>query len=209
MFNIKKLFGIEKNNLPKASFSKELLREFRAAGWVDENDNFYDEFQQAICEDVVKMLNAFGEAGHSGSSAPYALSLFNRLAEHKPLVPLTGEDWEWIDHGDNFKQNNRLYSVFKDTNHPRFGNRPYDIDAYVFYYWIKDDDGKKVKHHFRNWRSSKEISFPYSQNIITMKYPLRYEILDWITGVLKRVEFFFFPFKPYIGPNTPNQARES
>jgi hypothetical protein len=78
------------------SYAKHAMTEFRAAGWVDENGNYCDEMQQAICEGVLKLLEVFSEEGHSGSSAPYTIDLFKQLASFKPVVPLTGEDWEWI-----------------------------------------------------------------------------------------------------------------
>ena len=63
--------------------------EFRAAGWVDENGKFKDEMQEAICTHVLKLLKVFSDEGHSGSSAPYAISLFSTLAKFEPLVPVT------------------------------------------------------------------------------------------------------------------------
>ena len=41
--------------------------------------------------------------GHSGSSAPYAVNLFKKLAMFKPIGPITGKDSEWAktSTGDN------------------------------------------------------------------------------------------------------------
>ena len=61
-------------------------------------------------------MKSFADHGHSGSSAPYAVDLFAKLALQKPIVPLTGEDYEWvhIDMGDDMQyQNKRCSSVFK------------------------------------------------------------------------------------------------
>ena len=49
---------------------KHAEREFRAAGWVDENGKFEDELQEMICKHVIDLLKVFSEEGHSGSSAP-------------------------------------------------------------------------------------------------------------------------------------------
>ena len=65
-------------------------QEFKALGWVEGGD----EMQNAICQDVLNLLAVFSTQGHSGSTAPYAINMFRKLADFKPLGPLTGEDWE-------------------------------------------------------------------------------------------------------------------
>lgn len=104
--------------------------EFRAAGWVDENGKFKDGWQEAICEHIVKLLEVFSDEGHSGSTAPYAVDLFSKLALFKPIAPLTGEDWEWNDvaeqNGGTLYQNKRASHVFKDKN------GAYDINGIIF-----------------------------------------------------------------------------
>lgn len=136
------------------------LMEFRAAGWTDENGKFKDEMQQAICEHVLKLLDVFSDEGHSGSSAPYALNLFEKLAMFKPIVPLTGEDWEWIDHG-YCKQNKRCSRVFIQSD--RFDGQPYDIEAVVFYDWYTSEEtGERFKSHYTCGDSHQPITFPYT-----------------------------------------------
>ena len=134
--------------------------EFRAAGWVDENNKFKDEMQEAICNHVLKLLEVFSEEGHSGSSAPYAINLFTKLAKFEPLVPLTGEDWEWSDmseySGQTCYQNKRCSHVFKDEN------GAYDIDGIVWWNWYTNEDGEKSKSYFGNWKSRVPVTFPYT-----------------------------------------------
>lgn len=134
--------------------------EFRAAGWVDENNQFKDEMQEAICTHVLKLLEVFSEEGHSGSSAPYAINLFTKLAKFEPLVPLTGEDWEWSDmseySGQTCYQNKRCSHVFKNEN------GAYDIDGIVWWEWHTNEDGEKYKSHFSNWKSRVPVTFPYT-----------------------------------------------
>jgi len=89
------------------------MTEFRAAKWVDENGRYCDEMQELICKHVMKLLDVFADEGHSGSSAPYAINLFQKLASFEPVVPLTGEDWEWVEVGDGMYQNKRCSHVFK------------------------------------------------------------------------------------------------
>ena len=107
------------------------LTEFKAAGWMDENGVFEDEMQGMICEHVLKLIEMFSDEGHSGSTAPYTINMFKKLAMFKPLTPLTGKDDEWIKHDYGVEpkyQNKRLSSVFKDAD----GNA-YNIDGKVFW----------------------------------------------------------------------------
>lgn len=147
-----------------SNYESHAWREFRAAGWVDENNKFNDEMQEAICTNVLKMLEIFADEGHSGSSAPYAINLFQKIASFKPLTPLTGEDWEWHDvseHGGRndgpLFQNKRCSHVFKDNS------GAYDIDGIVWYDWHTDEKtGEKYKSHFSNYMSRVPVTFPYT-----------------------------------------------
>lgn len=143
--------------------------EFRAAGWTDEAGNYKDEMQQAICEHVLKLLDVFADEGHSGSSAPYAVGVFKKLAMFEPLVPLTGEDWEWSEVREGVFQNKRCSRVFKQAD--RFDGQPYDIDGIVFYEWCErplDDDEEgypgtsRFKSHYTCRESCVPVTFPYT-----------------------------------------------
>ena len=143
------------------SYKDHAIVEFRAAGWVDDNGNYHDEMQQAICEGVLKLLEVFSEEGHSGSSAPYAINLFQQLASFKPIVPLTGEDWEWTDvssfGGGMRYQNKRCGRVFKDDD-----GRAYDGEGIVFWEYYIDEDGVKRMSHYTCKDSHVYIEFPYT-----------------------------------------------
>lgn len=138
--------------------------EFRAAGWCDENGKFNDEMQHFMCDQIIELLTIFGEHGHSGSSAPYAIELFSKLAKFEPLVPLTGEDWEWtlLDYGVDPKwQNKRCSRVFKDAN-----GEAYDIDGKVFWEWCKPYEGREPMEPYKSYYTCREsrtpVTFPYT-----------------------------------------------
>lgn len=106
---------------------------------------------------VLKLLEAFCEEGHSGSSAPFAVSLFSRLASWKPLAPLTGEDDEWNEVGNGTWQNRRASNVFKDAS------GPYWSDGIVFWEWYTDEKtGKRYKSYFTCSDSRVPITFPFT-----------------------------------------------
>lgn len=151
-----------------SNYKTHAMREFRYAGWVDENGNFKDEMQEAICNGVLKMLDIFADEGHSGSSAPYAINLFKKIASFEPLGPLTGEDDEWVCHQDGrtdgvaVYQNKRMGSVFKQSD--RFDGQAYWLDGKVFWEWTSHsdiDDGKPFKSYWTNADSRVVIEFPW------------------------------------------------
>ena len=134
--------------------------EFRAAGWLDDNGNYMDEMQGMICDHVLKLLEVFNDEGHSGTSAPYAIRLFSRLASFEPLVPLTGEDWEWNDTGRGVFQNKRASHVFKDES------GAYDINGKVFWEWCKPYEGREPQEPYKSYYTCREsrvpVTFPYT-----------------------------------------------
>lgn len=85
------------------------------------------EMQDAIDENVIKIVSAFSEGGHSGSTAAYTIGIVEKLLRFDPLTPLTGADDEWTDvsemSGTPMWQNRRCSHVFKDETHA------WDIDA--------------------------------------------------------------------------------
>lgn len=86
-----------------------------------------DEMDKLMGEQILELLAVFSTHGHSGFSAPMAIAIFEKLANHKPLGPLTGEDSEWLYIGDGRFQNIRASHVFKDED-----GRVYDMNGKVF-----------------------------------------------------------------------------
>ena len=138
------------------NYVKHAMIEFRAAGWADENDKFKDDMQEAICKHVLKLLDVFHGEGHSGTTAPYTIDLFKKIAMFEPIAPLTGEDWEWHDTGHNY-QNKRASHVFKDYD----GEKAYDIDGKVFWEWMSREDGSSYKSYYTCREPFVYVDFPY------------------------------------------------
>ena len=152
-----------------SNLHKHALAEFRAAGWLDETGAYKDEMQGALCEHVLTLLKVFSDEGHSGSTAPYTVNMFKKLAMFEPLVPLTGEDWEWHEAREGVFQNKRCSRVFKQAD--RFNGQAYDIDGRVFYEWNErdlepDETGYPGKRRFQSYYTSRDsmvpITFPYT-----------------------------------------------
>lgn len=144
-------------------------QEFRAAGWCDQDNQFNNEMQQAICNHVIKLLEVFSNQGHSGSSAPYAVQLFSKMALFDPLTPLTGADDEWQDvtefSNEPTWQNKRCSRVFKNVD-----GQAFDIEGVVFYNWVEDEDGKLNKTYFSSMSSRIPVQFPYTPTVVYKEY---------------------------------------
>jgi hypothetical protein len=85
--------------------------ELRAAGLFDEDADYDGE----IAPVVVSLMETFTAYGHSGGSASRTLAIFDKLARHIPITPLTGEDDEWREY-EGIWQNTRYHTVFKDKD---------------------------------------------------------------------------------------------
>lgn len=126
--------------------------ELKRAGWFDK-DGFYED---AVGHDVEALFEVFEKQGHSGMSAELISFIFKRLADWKPLTPLTGEDDEWnegyVDHnGDTILQNKRCSAVFKNVT---TGECKY-LDGKIF-----SDNGGKTWYTCRE--SQVPVEFPYT-----------------------------------------------
>ena len=138
-----------------SNLKKHAEAEFRAAKFIDDNGKYCDDMQEAICNHVLKLLEVFFNEGHSGSTAPYAINMFKTLANFEPLVPLTGEDFEWNDTGHNF-QNKRASHVFKD-----YDGNCYDINGKVFWEWSGTKENP-YKSYYTCGESFVPVTFPYN-----------------------------------------------
>ena len=122
-----------------SNYLDHLDREWEAMGWPKEDD---DDPQVWIYRHLRKLLNAFDGEGHSGTSAPYTINLFRKLASFEPIGPLTGADSEWNEVGDSLYQNNRCGHVFKEDG------QAYDSQGKVF----REPDGVCFKMPRQNSR---------------------------------------------------------
>jgi hypothetical protein len=93
------------------------------AGLFDNDSDYNGEIGKAVME----LIQTFSNQEHSGASASIVCSIFNQLAQYKPLRGITGEDSEWTEVSSGLFQNKRLSAVFKDFK--IHNNQPYYLDA--------------------------------------------------------------------------------
>jgi hypothetical protein len=108
--------------------------ELQIAGLFDNDSDYNGDIGEAVME----LIEVFAKQGHSGMSAPYVASIFEKLANYKPLIGITGKDEEWgdvrnIGDGKPWYQNKRCSALFKDGK----DGKPYYIDAII----IRDQNG--------------------------------------------------------------------
>lgn len=98
-------------------------KELKLAGLFDKDSSYGGMLGDAALE----LIKVFADQGHSGCSAGMTMQLFSKLADFKPIVPLTLKDDEWNDIGDETFQNKRNSAVFKKGK----DGKAYYIDAYT------------------------------------------------------------------------------
>lgn len=146
------------------SYIEFAKREFLRAGY-DPLEKCEDDPNKWIQENVLELLEKFSKQGHSGSSAPFVVNLFKKLALFEPISPLMGKDDEWQDvidvgsNGDKMYQNKIHSAVFKDG----IDGKPYFIDAII---WVEKGDisftGSNIKNSKNENLSSKQyIKLPF------------------------------------------------
>lgn len=91
--------------------------ELRAAGMFDEDSDFNGEIGVQVTS-LMETLNAYQ---HSGGSLELTLEVFDKIAHHMPLTPLTGEDSEWetppsASPAIGIEVNRRCTQVFRDKD---------------------------------------------------------------------------------------------
>lgn len=121
-------------------------KEFEILGWPGD-----DDMQELICNHVIDLLKVVSDQGHSGSSLPYLVGLFDKLVKFDPISPLTGKDDEWNEIGDNMYQNKRDGEVFKDGAK----DKAYWIHGKIF----EDKDGNT----YTNSGSRIGVVFPWTK----------------------------------------------
>ena len=98
-------------------------RELETIGMFDKDS----DYEGMIGHAVMELIELFEKQGHSGASASIVRNLFNKVADYKPLSPITCEPNEW-NNDNGYYQNNRCSSVFKNEE----DGKPYYLDAIVF-----------------------------------------------------------------------------
>jgi hypothetical protein len=125
--------------------------------------------------EILALIKKFGESGQSGGSAPYVASALSssikKLCLHENILPITGDDSEWVSIKEEMGNNNDLYqnkrfsAIFKENGKSHF------IDAIIF----ENDKGQAyhgaaILPNGNILRSSQNIkSFPFDPKTFYVK----------------------------------------
>ena len=105
-------------------------RELELAGFYQDDE---DRLNKMLRDNVIELIEVFSKQGHSGMSAPIVSRIFYKLANYQTLQPITGEDDEWNDIGQemgiNIYQNKRCSALFKKGK----DGRAYYLDAIMWH----------------------------------------------------------------------------
>ena len=74
-----------------SNLTEHAKAELEFAGLFDKDSDYNGMLGDAVME----LLDVFSKQRHSGRSASMVISLFQRVADYKPLTPITGNDNEW------------------------------------------------------------------------------------------------------------------
>lgn len=124
----------------------------------DEDDRYILE---SMIPEIKSLMLKFGDDGHSGMSAPYAISVLSETIKKsllfETLSPLHGTDNEWYDvsngDGGTMYQNIRNSAVFKDSEN----GRPYYLNGII---WSGEDEYDTFSGSVQGISSSVFIVFP-------------------------------------------------
>lgn len=76
----------------KSVLVRHVEREVRLSGLLDKDSSYGGMLGKA----VITLTRAFAKQGHSGKSAQLTLDVFNTVARHGILTPLTDDPKEWV-----------------------------------------------------------------------------------------------------------------
>lgn len=146
---------VDLNLIEKYGNDKRLqyaFKEFKLAGYIDENGNAIDSYAFTICSDTCDILLLICKQNHLNTTYKQVLHLVRKLSDYMPITPLKGTDDEWNEFNDvsGHKQNKRCGHIFKDCT-----GFTYDSNGRVFH-------AKGDPLYFSSLCSNKFIEFPYS-----------------------------------------------
>jgi len=110
----------------KSNFIMHAEREFKRAGYEPLDSEQENGPNKWIQENVMELLQVFASQGHSGSSAPFCVNMFQKLASYKLLGPVnSAEEFDFRDEEGRSRQSKTISAVFQDER------GEYYIDAVV------------------------------------------------------------------------------
>lgn len=118
--------------------------------------------QNMMNNDVLELLKVFSEQGHSGFSAPIAIRLFSKLANHKLITEVEDNPDDWDDNG----QHKYITSIFKRD------------DGTCYYMYGRLFAEPNSNNFFYNKASNVDITFPIKLYDLQSEYIRLHYMVD-------------------------------
>ena len=119
--------------------------------------------QNMMNNDILELLKVFSEQGHSGFSAPIAIRLFSKLANHKLITEVEDNPDDWDENG----QHKFISSIFKRN------------DGTCYYLYGRLFAEPNSDNFFYNKASNVDITFPIKLYDLQSEYiRLHYNVED-------------------------------
>ena len=118
--------------------------------------------QNMMNNDVLELLKVFSEQGHSGFSAPIAIRLFSKLANHKLITEVEDNPDDWDENG----QHKYISSIFKRE------------DGTCYYLYGKLFAEPNSDNFFYNKASNVDVTFPIKSSDLKSKYIRLHYIIE-------------------------------
>lgn len=147
---------------------QKAIRELKLAGYINSND----KMSRLMVNQVLETLAVFSSHKNFSFLPHTEFELFNILANHKILTPLTFKDNEWDKIDKHLWQNNRIDSIFKDnTGRIQYAN------AYCC------EINRSYSYKTKKWNKDSEVCYyPYTVFL--------YNGFDKFTGEILKGAYF-------------------
>lgn len=112
----------------KSNLYLHAKKELELLGMYADTEENKDGLQPKLADNILKMIEVWGEIGHSGGSAMWTRDILNKLLNWENLAPITSNPDEWNDvsemNGSPMWQNNRNPMLFSTDG----GKSYYNVD---------------------------------------------------------------------------------
>lgn len=159
--NLEHMYQYDKKKENIMSLKSFAEQEFAILEKLNDPENQYLVLE--FKDEIIKLVEKFGDSGQSGGSAPYVASTIvnciKDLLMYKSLTPVMNIDDEWVEVSENLMQNKRCSALFKTIN----TGKCHYLDAVIFREYYNDGSSACFTGHIGNMLRSSMIvkQFPF------------------------------------------------
>ena len=114
-------------------------QEMRIAGLYDKES----DYGGMIPESVLKTVDSFREAGHSGGSAALTISILNKVLRYQTLTPINSDPQYWMEVQEEHAGRKGVWQSTRDGTY-------FSEDGGKTFYCLDDPEKKNWPKHISN-----------------------------------------------------------